>query len=453
MLKATKRATALAASVAVTALALAGCSSSDTGGSAAPSSSKAGQAEIDKAMDTPTTLTFWTWVSNIDDEVKLFEQKYPKIKVNVENVGQGLDQYQKLRTALKSGNGAPDVAQVEYQYIPSFTITKSLLNLVPYGAGDLKSNYPEWIWNQVSQDGSVYAVPQDSGPMGNLYRSDNMKKAGITTPPVTWDEYAADAKIVKEKTNSYIGDIASNEPSGMVGLLWQAGAQPFGFDGKQSVSIDVNSAEAKKVYSYWQKLIQQDLVSTDPDFNDQWYQGFSNDKYAGWLTAAWGPLFLQGTVKDTAGKWAAAPLPQWNSGDKASGNWGGSTNAVLSSTKNPIAAYELAKFINTDPASTKMLNTQQNLFPTMNSMLTDASFTDATSDFFGGQKVNELFAQISPTVNTKFQWLPFMDYVYSEFNNTVGNAMTNKGDLSAAADQWQDKLVGYAKQQGFTVRQ
>ncbi len=345
------------------------------------------------------------------------------------------------------------MAQVEYQYIPSFTITKSLLNLTPYGAGDLKSNYPEWIWNQISLDGSVYAVPQDAGPMGNLYRSDIMKKVGITSSPKTWDEYAADAKIVKEKTGSYISDIASNEPSGMVGLLWQAGAQPFGFDGKKTVTIDVNSVEAKKVYSYWQNLIQQDLVSTDPDFNDQWYQGFSNDKYAGWLTAAWGPLFLQGTVKETAGKWSAAPLLQWNSGDNASGNWGGSTNAVLSTTKNSIAAYELAKFINTDPTSTKMLNERQNLFPTMNSMLSDASFTDATSDFFGGQKVNELFAQISPTVNTKVQWLPFMDYAYSEFNTTVGNAMTNKGDLSAAADQWQDKLVGYAKQQGFTVQQ
>ncbi|MGS2644557.1 hypothetical protein [Streptosporangium sp. LJ11] len=77
--------------MAVTALALAGCSSSDNGGSPAPSSRKASQAEIDKAMNTPTTLTFWTWVSNVDDEVKPFEQKYPKIKINIENVGQGLD--------------------------------------------------------------------------------------------------------------------------------------------------------------------------------------------------------------------------------------------------------------------------------------------------------------------------------------------------------------------------
>jgi multiple sugar transport system substrate-binding protein len=421
-----------------------------------PSTSAGGaavsQADIDKAMTTPTTLTFWTWVSNINDEVALFEKQYPNIKVNVQNVGQGPDQYTKLRTALKSGNGAPDVAQIEYQYIPSFTITKSLLNLTPYGAGDMKSNYPQWIWNQVSDGSNVYAVPQDSGPMGNLYRSDIMQQAGITTPPKTWAEYAADAKIVKAKTSSYISDFAPSEPSAVVGLLWQAGVQPFGFDGNKTVAIDVNSAAAKTVYSYWQSLIQQGLVAIDPDFNDSWYQGFSKGKYAGWLTAAWGPLFLQGTVKDTAGKWTAAPLPQWTAGAGASGNWGGSTDAVLSTSKNQIAAYELSKFINTDPTSTSMLNSAQSLFPVMSTLLNDATFTGAKSAFFGGQQVNQLFAQISPTVNTSFEWLPFMDYAYTEYNSTMGNAITNKGDLSAASDQWQAALVSYAKQQGFTVK-
>ena len=42
-------------------------------------------------MSTPTDLTFWTWVPDIQNEVDLFEAKYPAIKVKVENVGQGLD--------------------------------------------------------------------------------------------------------------------------------------------------------------------------------------------------------------------------------------------------------------------------------------------------------------------------------------------------------------------------
>ena len=89
------------------------------------------QEEIDEALSTPTELTFWTWLPDIQNEVDLFEEAYPAISVTVENVGQGAAHYQQLRTALQAGEGAPDVAQMEFQYIPSFTITKSLLDMTP----------------------------------------------------------------------------------------------------------------------------------------------------------------------------------------------------------------------------------------------------------------------------------------------------------------------------------
>ena len=138
------------------------------------------QADIDKAMDTETTLTFWTWVPDITNEVKLFTTKYPKIKVNVVNVGQGAPHYQKLRTAIQSGQGAPDVAQVEFQFINSFTLGDgSLLDLTPYAPAALKDNYPDWVWSQVNTNGGLWGIPQDTGPMGLLYREDLLSAAGI----------------------------------------------------------------------------------------------------------------------------------------------------------------------------------------------------------------------------------------------------------------------------------
>ena len=87
-------------------------------------------------MDTETTLTFWTWVPDITNQVELFTDKYPKMKVDVVNVGQGAPHYQKLRTAIQSGQGAPDVAQVEFQFINSFTLGDgNLLDLTPYAPG------------------------------------------------------------------------------------------------------------------------------------------------------------------------------------------------------------------------------------------------------------------------------------------------------------------------------
>lgn len=445
-----RSAMSLGAMAVAAAVLLSGCTGG--GGTSTPSASAVSQADIDKAMNTPTKLTFWTWVPDIENEVALFEAKYPKIQVDVVNVGSGADEYTKLRTALKAGKGAPDVAQIEYQYISSFRLTNDLLDLAPYGAGDLADEYVDWVWNQVTTGDSVWSIPQDSGPLGNLYRSDIYQKAGITEAPATWDDYAADAAIIKEKTGSYISDMPGNDPGQMVGLFWQAGAKPFGYDGDKTVKVDLASPEALKVVNFWNDLIQKDLVSVDPDFNDAYYQGLSTDKYAGWITAAWAPVFLQGTVANTSGKWTAAAIPQWNAGDNVSGNWGGSSDAVLSSSENPIAAYELSKFINNDPESTLKFANEQFLFPTLKSTLADPAFSGQESAFYGGQKVNELFSQISDTVDVDFDWLPFMDYVYSSYNDTLGKAITDKTDLATGLQAWQDAVVDYAKKQGFTVQ-
>lgn len=449
MRKAPRTALALGSAGIAAALVLAGCApGTSDGGSAGDAIT---QEQFDEAMSTPTELTFWTWVPDIENQVALFEEKYPEISVTVENVGQGLPHYQKLRSAIEAGEGAPDVAQVEYQYIPSFVLPGSLLDLSPYGGADLEDDFVGWAWNQVSPGDEVWAIPQDVGPMGNLYREDILAEAGITESPATWEEYATAAKTVKDATGSYISNLGATQAGQMIGFFWQAGIKPFGYDGEETVTIDVNNDQAKEVATYWTDLIQADLISTDVDFNDQWYQGLASGKYAGWLTAAWGPVFLQGTAEGTSGLWRAAPLPQWEEGENVSGNWGGSADAVLASSENPIAAYELARFINHDEASALSLATEQFLYPPQNSVLEDPAFVDLESEFYGGQQVNKLFAEISETVDTDFQWLPFMDYVYSTYEETMGTVIADKGDIAAALDVWQDQLVTYAEAQGFTV--
>lgn len=426
-----------------------------SGGSGQPStasSAPVSQSDIDKAMRTPTTLTFWTWVPNINKEIEVFQQKYPAIKINVVNSGQGTPAYTKLRTALKAGTGAPDVAQIEFQYIPTFSITKSLVDLRSYGAAALKSKFVDWTWGQVTgANGEVWAYPQDTGPMGMLYRADIFKQYGISVPK-TWDEFAAAArKLHAANPSIYMTNLADNEAGAWHGLQWQAGAKPYSVNGTK-VGLNVNDEASKKLATYWGNLDQQGLISTDPDFTDNWYQGMEKGKYATWLTAVWGPVFLSESAKSTAGKWRAVPLPQWSAGENASGNWGGSSMAVVHGTKNPIAAAKFAEFLNTDPTTTKMFNTEQNFFPATKALLSDPSFTGQQVSFYGGQPVNKLFAEISRNVNTSFQWPPFLDQSVSDWTDTVGKALGNRTDLSAAAGQWQSRLVTYAKAQGFQVQ-
>jgi multiple sugar transport system substrate-binding protein len=111
----------------------------------------------------------------------------------------------------------------------------------------------------------------------------------------------------------------------------------------------------------------------------------------------------------------------------------------------------LARFVNTDEKAAMTLANEQFLFPPSTKTLNDPAFADATASFYGGQKVNKEFTEISMTVQEGFEFLPFNDYAASSYDKTMGKAIGDRGDLNAALSAWQDDLVQYAKGQGFTV--
>jgi len=259
------RRTLLASAGAVSlSAALAACGGDGKGGGTSAAAAVS-QADIDKAMSTATELTFWTWVPDIAQEVALFEQKYPAVKVKVVNAGQGGPEYTKLRTVLQAGTGAPDVAQIEFQYIPTFTITDSLLDLRPYGAAALKDKFVDWTWAQVSgPNGEVWAMPQDTGPLGMLYRKDIFDQYGIQVP-TTWDEFAAAArKLHAANPNVYLTNFAASQPAAWHGLLWQAGGKPYVKSGKSTIAIHVNDATSKRLAAYWGGLAKEGVVGIEP---------------------------------------------------------------------------------------------------------------------------------------------------------------------------------------------
>lgn len=434
------------AGLASAALLLAGCAGSGPDASAGSGPS---QAEIDEALSTPTTLEFWSWVPDIQNEIDLFEQKYPEITVKLSNQGGATAQYQKLRAAIASGD-VPDVAQIEYSFLPSFTISDSVLDLADYGAAELEDDFVPSAWGQVSTGDSVWGLPQDVGPTGQLYRADLFEQAGIE-PPATWEEYPAAARAVKDATGAYITDLPGNSFSPILALLWQSGARPFGYDGAETVTIDFDSDEMQQVIGFWNDLIQEDLVATEPQLDDNWYQRMSRGEYASWLAAAWGPVFLQGTAANTSGLWRATELPQWDAAAPASGNQGGSADVVMADSANPIASAEFVKFLNHDEASTNMFATQQFLFPSRTATQELSDFRDQELPFYGNETVNDTFVGISETVASDWQWLPFNDFASSSFKETLGKAITERTDLFAGLDAWESQLVDYAEQQGFTV--
>ncbi|MFF0225815.1 extracellular solute-binding protein [Streptomyces sp. NPDC004629] len=438
----------LATSALATAgTALTACSGSD--GSSDKAVEPLSSASMAAALKKPAEITFWTWV-DLKKQVAMFEEKYPNIKVKVVNAGQSNDEYKKLRTALKAGKGAPDVVQIGFDTLSAFVVTEDLLDLAPYGAGDLKDDYVDWTWKQVSDGVKVYALPQDTGPLGMLYREDVFDRYKLTVPE-TWEEFAEQGRKLHAANPAIaMTNLPNNDAPNLFGLAWQAGARPFKVNGTK-VTIGVNSAKMKELADFWTPLVQQGVVSADADFNNDWYAGLTKGTYATWVTAGWAPLFLEGAAAKSSGKWRVAPIPQWSDGARVSGNWGGSTNAVTVQTKHPEAAAALAMFINHDKQSSLGMATDLSLFPPLRSTLEDPAYIDEKSAFFGGQQVNRMFAEYSGTVSTDFQWSPFNDYVTSSYNPTFGTALTRRKSLSDALDAWQDALTAYARKQGFKV--
>jgi multiple sugar transport system substrate-binding protein len=397
----------------------------------------------------PVTITFWSWVPNLQTEVSLFEQSHPNIKVKLVNVGAGGTEYTKLTTALKAGTGVPDVAQIEFQFLPQYELTGKLVDLSQYGANNYKSDFVPWTWSQVSNNGKIYAIPQDSGPMGILYRQDIFQKYNLPIP-TTWAQFAQEAVALhKANPKIFITDFPASDGGWFTGLVWQAGSQPFVVNGT-NVKININDAAALQVANYWGGLIKQGVLDTEADFATDWYGGLSNGTIATWITAAWAPTDLASSASKTTGLWRAAPLPQWTAGGSASANWGGSTDAVTTYSKYPAQAAQFVEWLNTNQQSVSDLTLKALLFPTQTGELSDPSFS-APVAFYGNQAVNQVFAQSSQNVITTFQWSPFQDYVYTQLQNQLASAVSGKITFAQALQNAQNSVVSYAQAQGFTV--
>ena len=115
---------------------------------------------------------------------ELREAKYPWIKIPTPpSYGSGGTFYSKLTTALAASTG-PCVTQVELDHLPQFTQAHDLVNIAQYDA-KYSTDFPSWVWREVSQGSALYAMPEDIGPMGLMYQPGVLKKYHLPVP-TTW---------------------------------------------------------------------------------------------------------------------------------------------------------------------------------------------------------------------------------------------------------------------------
>ncbi|MBW9109141.1 extracellular solute-binding protein [Microbacterium trichothecenolyticum] len=408
-----------------------------------------------KNPDAPV-VTLWAWYPNSEAVVDNFNEENDDVQVCWTNVGAGGDAYDKFQTAISGGSGAPDVMMVEADRIAVFQAQDAIIDLSDLGYEDVKDNFGEGAWKDVSVGDGIYGAPIDGGPMGMIYRTDIFEQYGIT-PPTTWEEFEATAQTVKDAGGPVFASFAANQPAAVTAYMYQNGAEPFEYDpaNEGEIGINLNSPEIKEVLDYWAGLVQKDLVGTEDQFTPEYIAGVIGGDYATYLSAAWAPGYLQGAGVGEgadAGVWAAAPLPQWDPANPIAINWGGSAFSVSSQADDPELAAKVAFGVYADQASLDEGWQNQIIFPLNVNVLDSPEFQDYEVPFFSGQQANKEVYVPAANAYKGMTYTPLGQFYYQTLTEQIQNINDGSATGSEAADALQEAVVAYAEEQGFTVK-
>lgn len=158
-------------------------------------------------MATPvlaaTTLNalFMAQAAYSEDDVRAmtdaFQAANPDITVNIEFVPyEGLHD----KTVLAQGSGGGyDVVLFDVIWPAEFATNNVLVDVSDRITKDMTDGVLPGAWTTVKYNDSYYGMPWILDTKYMFYNKEILAKAGISMPPKTWAELAADAKIIKDK--------------------------------------------------------------------------------------------------------------------------------------------------------------------------------------------------------------------------------------------------------------
>ena len=227
------------AGLAASTLALAGCAPSGgtapEGGGSRASGSKS--ITIGVEAGSPWEAYYGKEAATFTKETGIAVKLLPVPHANM---------HQQFLSDAVSGSGSYDVLTVDQPWLPEFASKGYLVKLddkIP--AADREDFLPHSL-ETVTHDGGLYAVPFMVHNTVLYYRTDLFEKAGITSPPKTWDEYRADAKKLTDTKAGVYGTIIPGKQDGEVAtrfetFIKQAGGDIADAEGKPTI----NTPEAR----------------------------------------------------------------------------------------------------------------------------------------------------------------------------------------------------------------
>jgi multiple sugar transport system substrate-binding protein len=355
----------LAALLAASAIAIAACGSNDggNGGSSASagsngySTSSSPAASTSASASASTTesgspaastgtvsgeLTVWGMGNEgtkLDVLAKDFMAQNPDLKINVTPVDWG-QAVAKLQTAI-GGKQTPDISQMGTDMMGQFVETGAI-EAVPSDFDP--STYFEGAWNTGVVDGTAYGVPWYVETRLLFYRTDIAEKAGITSPPQTWDELKAMAKAMQEKGGAKWGiSLGTKNYQELAPFIWSAGGDIY--DG---TNFTLDSPQAVDALTFYDSFFKEGLAPKSVPEGFDITPAFVKGTHPMFFSGPWHiGLIKDAGGADLDGKWAVAPIPKK---DSSTSFVGGSNMVVFKDSQNKDAAWAFLKYLS-DPAT------------------------------------------------------------------------------------------------------
>ncbi|WP_067621414.1 extracellular solute-binding protein [Alicyclobacillus acidiphilus] len=188
------------ASIVMAAGIIAGCGTSSQNSNSTPSApsnqAAASVAPVDLSVGIASSGPAETALVN--KQVKAFEKLNPNVHVTV--IPFNGNELQDLQTEFPA-HKAPDIFYVDSSIAQQLEASGAVAPLDSYIKADgiKTSDYTQSLMKGFQWQGKQYGIPKDENSLALESNMTLLKKAGITTPPKTWEEFEKDAAKLKAK--------------------------------------------------------------------------------------------------------------------------------------------------------------------------------------------------------------------------------------------------------------
>ena len=428
-----KRGLAALLCAVLAATTIAGCSSA-TGNSASTEKgvSSAGKKAMEVGGDNVTTLNVWTFIELHQDFYVAMAEKWneahpdKKVKLVLSNMPYD-DMHNKLSLALESGEGAPDIVDIELGKFPAYMVGKIGLMELNDVIAPYKDNIVKSRLDIYSKDGKEYGLPTHVGTTVAFYNEKLLNDAGINYKDIkTWDQFKEAGVKYHEATGKYFACIETSAQWMVNLMLAQKGGDYIDKDGK----LNIASKEMEEVLEYIKGMQETGAFATipggQPD-NEEAYPFYNSGDYAVQIMPFWRTSRFVNYMTDIKKQVAIAPVPVFSEsdGEVATIGGGGTGTAIIKSGKNAQLAAEVMAFIKLSEESNKEVWNVLGFDPVNTAVWNDTSLTQNPDNKFIQYFTNYPFDTLMKTKDSIGILQAYTDEKYPSINNEFCNVTLN----------------------------